>query len=54
MTSKLTQSLITLKKQTFITEKTANLVKLENSKTPKFYTSPKIHKQENPGRPVFN
>ena len=42
------------KKQTFITEKTANLVKLENSKTPKFYTSPKIHKQENPGRPVFN
>ena len=42
------------KKQTFITEKTANLVKLENSKTPTFYASPKIHKQENPGRPVFN
>ena len=35
-------------------EKTANSLKLENPKTPKFYTSPKIHKPGNPERPVFN
>lgn len=29
-------------------------MKLENLKTPKFYTSPKINKQENPGTPVVN
>ena len=39
-----------IEKQNLITEK----LKLENPKTPKFHTSPKIHKQGNPGRPVFN
>ena len=42
------------KKQNLRTEKTANTFKLENSKAPKFYTSPKIHKKGNPWRPVVN
>ena len=41
------------KKQNLIIEKTANLLKLENPKTPKFYASLKIYEQENPGRPIF-
>ena len=28
-------------------------MKLENPKTPKFYASPKIYEQANPGRPIF-
>ena len=42
------------KRQNLITEKAANLLKLENPKTPKFYASPKIHEQGNPERPVVN
>lgn len=37
-----------------ITEKTANMLKTKNAKTPKFYTLPKIHKKDNPGRPVIS
>ena len=39
-------------KKNLTTEKTAYSLKLE--KTSKLYTSPKIHKQGNPGRPVVN
>ena len=42
------------KKQNLITEKTANSPKLKNQKMPKFHTSPKIYRQGNPERPVFN
>ena len=41
-------------KQNLTTEKTVNSLKLGNPKTGKFYTSPKIHKQGNPGRPFVN
>ena len=34
--------------------KTADGLKVSNPKTPKFYISPKIHKPNNPGRPVIN
>ena len=37
------------KKQNLIIEKTANSLKLENPKTPKFYTSPEITNQGNLG-----
>ena len=30
------------------------MLKTDTPKTPKFYTMPKIHKPENPGRPVIN
>ena len=40
------------KKENLITEKTANSLILENPRTPRFYTSPQIHKQRNPERPV--
>ena len=42
------------KKQNLITDKTANSLKLENPKTPKFYISPESYKKGNPGRPVLN
>ena len=34
--------------------KTADGLKVSNSKTPKFYISPKTHKPNNPGRLVIN
>ena len=34
-------------------QKTADGLKVSNSKTPKFYVSSKIHKPNNPGRPVI-
>ena len=40
------------KKQNLMTEKTATSLKIENQETPKFYTYPQIHKQENPGAPA--
>ena len=35
-------------------EKVAQSLKNDKPKTPKFYTLPKIHKPNNPGRPVVN
>ena len=34
-------------------KKTAKGLKVTNSKAPKFYTKPKIHRKNNPGRPVI-
>ena len=35
-------------------QKAEDGLKVPNPKTPKFYISPKIHKPNNPGRPVIN
>ena len=52
--TKINTVLDNFKKQNLMTVKSANSLKLENPKTPKFYTSLKSHKQENLGRPVVN
>ena len=43
-----------LKKEKEIPEKLAKSLKTVEPNTPKFYTLPKIHKENNPGRPVVN
>ena len=43
-----------LKKEKLLKEKTADGLKVSNPKTPKFYMQPKIHKKDNPGRPVVS
>ena len=42
------------KKENLLSKKLADGLKSVNPKTPKFYISPKIHKENNPGRPVIN
>ena len=42
------------KKENLLFKKLADGLKSVNPKTPKFYISPKIHKENNPGRPVIN
>ena len=42
------------KKENLISNKLADGLKSVNPKTPKFYISPKIHKENNQGRPVIN
>ena len=42
------------KKRNLLSKKLADGLKSVNAKTPKFYISPKIHKENNPGRPVIN
>ena len=42
------------KKGNLLSKKLADGLKSVNAKTPKFYISPKIHKENNPGRPVIN
>ena len=51
---KVNTTIDSLKKSNLLTEKTANMLKTNNPKTPKFYTLPKIHKENNPGRPVIS
>ena len=43
-----------LKKQELISEKVSDSLIPENVKTPRFYMFPKIHKPNNPGRPVIS
>ena len=43
-----------LKNEKLLPKKTADGLKVSNAKTQKFYISPKIHKPNNPGRPVIN
>ena len=43
-----------LKKEKLLKEKNADGLKVSNPKTPKFYMQPKIHKKDNPGRPVVS
>ena len=42
------------KKSKFISERIASMLKCKDPKPPKFYTLPKIHKNNNPGRPVIS
>ena len=42
------------KKSKFISERIASMLKCKDPKPPKFYTLPKIHKDNNPGRPVIS
>ena len=42
------------KNEKLLPKKTADGLKVSNPKTPKFYISPKIHKPNNPGRPVIS
>ena len=42
------------KDEGLITETVANGLKVQESKTSKFNLNPKIHKENNPGRPVIN
>ena len=42
------------KNEKLLPKKTADGLKVSNPKTPKFYISPKIHKPNNPVRPVIN
>ena len=42
------------KKENLLSKKLADGLKSVNPKTPKSYISPKIHKENNPGRPVIN
>ena len=42
------------KSENLLSTKAAEGLKLINPKTPKFYIIPKIHKENNPGRPVSN
>ena len=43
-----------LKNEKLLPQKASDVLKVSNPKTPKFYISPKIHKPDNPGRPVIN
>ena len=42
------------KNKNLLAKKNAEGLKVINPKTPKFYIIPKIHKENNPGRPVIN
>ena len=52
--TKINKVIYEFEEQNLITEKTINSLKLGNPKTRKFYTSSKIHKQGNPGKPFVN
>ena len=40
--------------ENLLSKKTSEGLKMFNSKIPKFYITPKIHKENNPRRPVIN
>ena len=42
------------KNENLLSKKTAQGLKVINPKTPKFYITPKIHKENNPGRSIIN
>ena len=48
------QTIEKFKNEKLLPQKIADGLKITNPKTPKFYVSPKIHKTNNPGRPVIN
>ena len=48
------QTIERFKNEKLLPQKIADGLKITNPKTPKFYISPKIHKPNNPGRPVIN
>ena len=48
------QTIERFKNEKLLPKKTADGLKVSNQKTPKFYISPKLHKLNNPRRPVIN
>ena len=48
------QTIERFKNEKLLFQQTADGVKVSNPKTPKSYISPKIHKPNNPGRPMIN
>ena len=50
----LKQTIQRFKNEKLLSQKTAGDLKVSNSKTPKFYISPKTHTPKNPGRPMIN
>ena len=42
------------KNENLLSKKTVEGLKVINPKTPKFFITPKIHRENNPGRPVIN
>ena len=50
----LTDIYYTLKNEYLLSKKTAEALTVINPKTQKFYITPKIHKEKNPGRPVID
>ena len=48
------QTIERFKNEKLLPQNIADGLKITNPKTPKFYISPKIHKPNNPGRPVIN
>ena len=48
------QTIERFKNEKLLPQKVVDRLKVTNPKTPKFYISPKIHKPNNPGRPVIN
>ena len=48
------ETIVRFKKENLLSKKLADGLKSVNPKPPKFYTSPKIQKENNPGRPVIN
>ena len=53
-TLKVNEAITQLAAEKLIDEKTAKHLRPDNPKTPKFYMLPKVHKQNNPGRPIIN
>ena len=51
-TQKVNDPISQLAAENLINEKTAKLLRPTDPKTPKFYMLPKIHKPNNPGRPI--
>ena len=52
-TLKVNEAITQLAAEKLIDEKTAKHLRPDNPKTPKFYMLPKVHKQNNPGRPII-
>ena len=48
------QTIERIKNEKLLPQETADGLKVTNPKKTKFYISPKIHKPNNPGRPVIN
>ena len=48
------QTLERFKNEKLVPRKTADGLKISNPKTQKFYMTPKIHKPNNPAKPVIN
>ena len=54
ITKEINDYIDSLVKQTILSYETANYLKTKHPRTPIFYMLPKIHKQNNPGRPIVS